>query len=307
MGVEVFRAGIWKPRTHPNSFEGVGEKGLKWLQTVKRDFGMKTAVEVANSAHVEAALNAGIDVLWLGARTTTNPFVVQEIADALKGANIPILVKNPVIPDLELWLGAIERLQNADIQNITAVHRGFGTGGSHYRNNPQWHIPIELKRRLPNIPLICDPSHIAGKKELVGIVAQQAISLNYNGLMVEVHCNPAQAASDAEQQITPAELKILLKNLVFSEENSQNEILSIFRQKIDDLDSSLIEILSQRMNIAQKIGEYKRENAISVLQSSRYDEVLQKCINQAVAKNINPDFLKKIMEIIHEESIKQQL
>jgi chorismate mutase len=307
MNVDYFRVGLWKPRTRPNTFEGVGEKGLKWLQKVQRTFGMKIVVEAANTQHVEAALNAGIDALWIGARTTTNPFAVQQIADALRGVNLPVLVKNPVSPDVELWLGAIERLQNAGIQQIMAVHRGFGGGDAAYRNSPQWHVPIELRRRLPNIPLLCDPSHIAGKKELVSVVAQQAIDLNYSGLMLEVHCNPQQAKSDAEQQITPAELRILLKNLVFCTENPHTENLSALRRQIDDLDRNLVEILAQRLKTAQQIGDYKRKNNISILQSLRYNEVLQNVINQAISKNLNPDFIKKIMEIIHEEAIKRQL
>ena len=305
--VSVFRAGVWKPRTKPGNFEGAGTKSLVWLKRVQQEFGMKTAVEVANPQHVALALNAGVDVLWIGARTTTNPFAVQEIADALQGCDVPILVKNPVTPDVGLWLGAVERLQNAGIQHITAVHRGFDTGDAIYRNNPQWHVPIEFRRRVPEILMLCDPSHIAGQKSLVAKVAQQAMQLNFNGLMIEVHCCPSKALSDANQQITPKELAKLLKNLVVNQTNSQTEVLTQLRQRIDDLDVSLIEIIAQRMKIVQEIGHYKKQNSISVLQSNRYDEVLQQCINQAINKKLNTDFIKKIFEIIHEEAIKTQL
>ena len=305
MGVSVFRAGVWKPRTKPSDFQGAGEESLAWLKRVQQELGMKTAVEVANPQHIALALNAGVDILWLGARTTTNPFAVQEIADALQGCDVPILVKNPVTPDVELWLGAVERLQNAGIEQITAVHRGFGSD-TFYRNNPQWHVPIEFRRRMPEIPMLCDPSHIAGEKSLVAKVAQQAMQLNYSGLMLEVHCCPSEALSDANQQITPKELAELLQNLVINDTNSKTEILTQLRRRIDDLDSSLIEILAQRMKISQEIGDYKKKNSIAVLQSNRYNEILQQCINQAISKNLNSDFIKKIFEIIHEESIKTQ-
>ena len=304
--VSVFRAGVWKPRTKPGNFEGAGTKSLAWLKRVQNEFGMKTAVEVANPQHIALALNAGVDMLWLGARTTTNPFAVQEIADALQGCDVPILVKNPVTPDVGLWSGAVERLQNAGIKQITAVHRGFGVGDAIYRNNPQWHVPIEFRRRMPDIPMLCDPSHIAGEKSLVAKVAQQAMQLNFSGLMVEVHHCPSEALSDANQQITPKELAELLQNLVVNQTNSETEILAQLRGRIDDLDASLIEILSQRMKISQEIGDYKKKNSIAVLQSNRYNEILQQCINQAISKNLNSDFIKKIYEIIHEESIKTQ-
>ena len=306
LGVGVFRAGVWKPRTKPSGFQGAGEKSLAWLKIVQQKFGMKTAVEVANTQHVALALNAGIDILWLGARTVTNPFAVQEIADALQGCDVPILVKNPVTPDVELWLGAVERLQNAGIQHIMAVHRGFGVGDALYRNTPQWHVPIEFRRRMPDITMLCDPSHIAGQKTLVAKVAQQAMQLSFSGLMLEVHCCPSEALSDANQQITPKELAELLQNLVINQTDSKTEILTQLRQRIDDLDSSLIEIISQRMKISQEIGDYKKKNSIAVLQSNRYNEILQQCINQAISKNLNSDFIKKIFEIIHEESIKTQ-
>ena len=306
MGVSIFRAGVWKPRTKPSDFQGAGKESLQWLKLVQQEFGMKTSVEVANTHHVTLALNAGVDIFWLGARTTTNPFAVQEIADALKGCDVPILVKNPVTPDVELWLGAVERLQNAGIQQIMAVHRGFGAGDAYYRNNPQWHVPIEFRRRMPDIPMLCDPSHIAGEKSLVTKVAEQAMQLNYSGLMLEVHCCPSEALSDANQQITPKELSELLQNLVVNQTNSKTEILTQLRRRIDDLDSSLIEIIAQRMKISQEIGDYKKKNHIAVLQSNRYNEILQQCINQAISKNISTDFIKKIYEIIHEESIKMQ-
>jgi len=306
IGVAIFRAGVWKPRTKPSDFQGAGIESLEWLKCVQREFGMKTAVEVANAQHVTLALNAGVDILWLGARTTTNPFAVQEIAEALQGCNVPVLVKNPVTPDVELWLGAVERLQNAGIEQIMAVHRGFGVGDVFYRNNPQWHVPIEFHRLMPNIPILCDPSHIAGEKSLVSKVAQQAMQLNFNGLMVEVHCCPSKALSDANQQITPKELTKLLQNLIINQTDSETEILTQLRRRIDDLDSYLIEILAQRMNISKEIGDYKKKNSISILQRNRYDEILQQCINKAISKRLNPDFIKKIFEVIHEESIKTQ-
>jgi len=306
LGVSVFRAGVWKPRTNPREFQGAGIEGLKWLRRVQQEFGMKTAVETANSQHVTLALEHGVDILWLGARTTTNPFAVQEIADALQGCDVPVLVKNPVTPDVELWLGAVERLQKAGIRQITAVHRGFGTGDTFYRNNPQWHVPIEFCRRMPEIPVLCDPSHIAGEKSLVAKVAQQAMQLNFSGLMVEVHCCPSKALSDAKQQITPKELEKLLKNLIITQPDYKTDILNQLRSRIDDLDFSLIEILAQRMKISQEIGDYKRKNSIAVLQSKRYDEVLQQSVKQAISKNLDADFIKKIFELIHEESIKTQ-
>ena len=306
LGVSIFRAGVWKARTKPSNFQGAGEESLEWLKRVQQEFQMKIAVEVATTQHVTLALNAGIDILWLGARTTTNPFAVQEIADALQGCDVQILVKNPVTPDAALWLGAVERLQNAGIKQIMAVHRGFGVGDAFYRNNPQWHVPIEFRRRMPDIPMLCDPSHIAGEKSLVTKVAQQAMQLNFDGLMLEVHCCPSEALSDANQQITPKELDVLLQNLVVNKTDSKTEILTQLRRRIDDLDSSLIEIISQRMKISQEIGDYKKKNSIAVLQSNRYDEILQQCINQAISKNLNPDFIKKIFETIHEESIKTQ-
>jgi chorismate mutase len=304
--IDVFRCGIWKPRTKPNTFEGVGKIGLKWLNQVQKDLGLKVAVEVANSAHVEIALQAGIDALWLGARSVTSPFVVQEICDALQGVDIPILVKNPITPDIELWTGAIERLQKGGIQHITAVHRGFGAGGAIYRNNPQWHIPIELHRRFPDMRMLCDASHIAGASHLVEKVALQAMQLNFSGLMIETHCKPDEALSDTNQQITPAALKTILQKIVVCQKDANNEQLSIFRSRIDDLDNSLLEILSQRMRLAQEIGLYKRENNISVLQENRYEEVLQSFINRAKIKNLDTDFVKKIVETIHGESIKNQ-
>jgi chorismate mutase len=305
--IDVFRAGIWKPRTKPSSFEGVGETGLKWLNRVQTDFGLKVAVEVANSSHVESALKANIDVLWIGARTITSPFAVQEVCNALKGVDLPVMVKNPIIPDIELWVGAIERLQKVGIKQIIAIHRGFGGGSDTvYRNNPQWHIPIELHRRFPNLKMLCDSSHIAGDSNLVGKVSFQAMQLGFNGLMIEVHCNPQQALSDANQQITPNEFKNILDKITVSTMDSKTEILSMYRNRIDDLDDALIEILAQRMQLSKDIGVYKRENNISVLQKKRYEEILQRSIDKAKAKCLNTKFIKKIIETIHEESIENQ-
>jgi chorismate mutase len=310
MGINIFRAGIWKPRTRPNSFEGVGSKGLDWLKTVKKETGMLIATEVANFKHVYDALKAGIDILWIGARTTANPFAVQEIADVLKGLDIPILVKNPVNPDVDLWIGAIERFQNAGLTNIGAIHRGFsGFEKSIFRNTPQWQIPIELKRRIPDIPLICDPSHIAGNRELIQSLSQKAIDLNFDGLMIETHPNPDKAWSDAKQQITPDTLNMILKNLVIREEKPKGislEAIEDLRFKIDECDDKLMNILEKRMNLIKAIGLYKKENNMTILQPGRWDEVLGKSIEKGIQKNLNEKFVSNIFKTIHQESINKQ-
>lgn len=307
-GVKIFRAGIWKPRTKPGLFEGVGEEGLRWLKRVKQETGMFTATEVATQRHVFEALKYGVDMLWIGARTTVNPFAVQEVAEALRGTDIPVLVKNPVNPDLDLWIGAFERLQAVGINRIGAIHRGFSTYDKKiYRNIPQWHIPIELRRRIPNLPIICDPSHIGGKRELIAPLSQQAMDLNFDGLMIESHCNPDKAMSDSAQQITPDVLTYIIEHLVIRDTNQTTESLSELRRSIDELDNELLAILAKRMRISKEIGTYKKEHNMPVLQAARYDEIFASRINQAVQMGMGDEFMKKVLEAIHEESIRQQL
>ncbi|OAV65397.1 Phospho-2-dehydro-3-deoxyheptonate aldolase [Bacteroidales bacterium Barb6XT] len=307
-GVKLFRAGIWKPRTKPGGFEGVGTVGLPWLQRVQRETGMYVAIEVATKDHVTEALKAGIDVLWIGARTTVNPFAVQEIADALQGTDIPVLIKNPVNPDLELWIGAIERLYGAGLRRIGVIHRGFSSYDKKmYRNLPLWHIPIELRRRMPNLPIFCDPSHIGGKRELVAPLSQQAMDLSFNGLIIESHCNPDSAWSDAFQQITPEVLDYVLNLLVIRDANQTTENLTELRRQIDNIDEQLLEILSKRMRISREIGVYKKEHNMPVLQSPRYSEILDKRSRMGTSMDLNTDFVKKILEEIHEESVRQQV
>jgi chorismate mutase len=309
-GIKVFRAGIWKPRTRPNAFEGVGKKGLPWLKRVKDEFGMLTATEVANVGHVLEALKFGVDILWLGARTTANPFAVQEIADALNGINIPIMVKNPVNPDVELWIGAFERLNNAGITKLAAIHRGFSSyGKSIYRNHPQWQIPIELRRRVPDLPIITDPSHICGNRELLFDISQKALDMSFDGIIVETHVDPDQAWSDASQQITPAVLKEMISKLVLRKPNIENGMmptLAELRHEIDQYDDKLMEILDKRMGVSRKIGEYKKLNNFTILQSSRWDELLRKRIAEAEEKGMSEEFITKIYQAIHQESINHQ-
>ena len=307
-GIKIFRAGIWKPRTKPGGFEGVGSGGLKWLKKVKQETGMYVITEVATKHHVEDALKYDIDMLWIGARTTVNPFAVQEIADSLKGVDIPVLIKNPVSPDLDLWIGAIERVYHAGLHRIAAVHRGFSSYDNKiYRNLPQWHIPIELKRRFPTMPLFCDPSHIGGKKELVAPLSQQAMDLNYDGLIIESHCNPDAAWSDKEQQIIPDVLAFLLDQLVIRDTHQTTESLTELRRQIDEIDNDLLAILAKRIRISKEIGQYKKEHDMPVLQTQRYDAVLTKHINAAMNLGINTDFLKNIFASIHEESVRLQV
>lgn len=307
-GVRIFRAGIWKPRTKPGGFEGVGSVGLTWLQEVKKETGMLVATEVANKQHVEEALNAGVDVLWIGARTSANPFAMQEIADSLVGADVPVLVKNPVNPDLELWIGAMQRIYNAGIRQIGAIHRGFSAYGKHlYRNMPQWHIPIELRRRMPELTLICDPSHIGGKRELVAPLSQQAMDMGFDGLIVESHCDPDSAWSDKSQQVTPEVLNFMLNMLVVRDTTQTTESLTLLRQQIDQIDNDLLEALSKRMRISREIGQYKKEHSMPVVQTGRYDDILNSRAAAAEELGMNGDFMKTVYQAIHEESVRQQI
>lgn len=307
-GMKVFRAGIWKPRTKPGGFEGVGEAGLAWLKRVQKELGMLVTTEVATAKHVELCLEAGLDMLWIGARTSANPFAMQEIADALQGANIPVLVKNPVNPDLELWIGALERVNNAGIKRLGVIHRGFSSYDKKiYRNLPMWHIPIELRRRIPNLPIICDPSHIGGRRELVAPLCQQAMDLGFDGLIVESHCNPDCAWSDASQQVTPDILDFILDKLVIRDTTGTTESLDALRRQIDECDNSLLELLSRRMRISREIGMYKKEHNMTVVQTGRYNEILDKRGAQGVLCGMDSIFIKTIFEAIHEESVRQQV
>ena len=307
-GVKIFRAGIWKPRTKPGGFEGVGVEGLEWLKRVKAETGMYTATEVATKQHVEAALAAGVDILWIGARTTVNPFAVQEIADALVGVDIPVLIKNPVNPDLDLWIGAIERIYGAGIRRIGAIHRGFSSYDKKiYRNLPLWNIPIELHRRMPNLPIVCDPSHIGGKRELIAPLCQQAMDMSFDGLMIESHCTPDKAWSDASQQVTPDVLKYILNMLVIRETNQTTENLVHLRGQIDEIDMSLLELLAKRMRISREIGVYKKEHDMPILQSPRYSEILERRASAATSMELNVEFVQQIMKEIHEESVRLQM
>lgn len=307
-GVRIFRAGIWKPRTKPGGFEGVGSVGLTWLQEVKKETGMLVATEVANKQHVEEALNAGVDVLWIGARTSANPFAMQEIADSLVGADVPVLVKNPVNPDLELWIGAMQRIYNAGIRQIGAIHRGFSAYGKHlYRNMPQWHIPIELRRRMPELTLICDPSHIGGKRELVAPLSQQAMDMGFDGLIVESHCDPDSAWSDKSQQVTPEVLNFIINMLIVRDTTQTTESLTLLRQQIDQIDNDLLEALSKRMRISREIGQYKKEHSMPVVQTGRYDDILNSRAAAAEELGMNGDFMKTVYQAIHEESVRQQI
>ena len=307
-GCHIFRAGVWKPRTKPGGFEGNGEAALPWLKRVKEETGMLTSTEVATPEHVELALKYDIDILWVGARTSANPFAMQAIADSLQGVDIPVLVKNPVNPDLELWIGAMERINQAGVKRIAAIHRGFSSYDKKiYRNLPQWHIPIELRRRLPNLPIFCDPSHIGGKRELVAPLCQQAMDLNFDGLIVESHCNPDCAWSDASQQVTPDVLDYILNLLVIRTETQTTESLSQLRKQIDECDDNIIQELAKRMRVAREIGTYKKEHGITVLQAGRYNEILEKRGAQGEQCGMSADFMKLIFEAIHEESVRQQI
>jgi chorismate mutase len=309
--VSILRGGIWKPRTRPNSFEGVGTEGLKWLKQAGNEVGLPVATEVANAEHVEACLKNNIDILWIGARTTVNPFSVQEIADALKGVDVPVMVKNPITPDINLWLGALERINAVGIDKLAAIHRGFSSfDKSSYRNAPMWEIPIELKLMCPEIPLFCDPSHIAGDKELIPYVSQKALDLDMEGLMIESHINPTEAKSDAQQQLTPTELEQLINQLIIREKNAGSEDfidkLEQLRAVIDELDEELINKFSSRMAIIEKIGEYKSQNNVTILQLERWEKILANRTFLAEKVGLSDDFIKKMLEIIHQESIRIQ-
>lgn len=307
-GCHIFRAGVWKPRTKPGGFEGNGEAALPWLKRVKEETGMLTSTEVATPEHVELALKYDIDILWVGARTSANPFAMQAIADSLQGVDIPVLVKNPVNPDLELWIGAMERINQAGVKRIAAIHRGFSSYDKKiYRNLPMWQIPIELRRRIPELPIFCDPSHIGGRRELIAPLCQQAMDLGFDGLIIECHCDPDKAWSDAKQQITPDILDYILGLLVIRDQSVTTEGISALRKQIDDLDNQLMELLSKRMRVCREIGHYKKEHNMTVLQTSRYNEILNKRGAQGSQCGMDPNFIKTIFEAVHEESVRQQI
>lgn len=313
-GVKAFRAGVWKPRTKPGSFEGVGEEALAWLAEVKELTGMLTATEVGSRRHVEAALAAGVDILWIGARTTVNPFAVQEIADAFaelpaeRRDSLRVLVKNPVNPDLELWIGAIERLARAGVRRLGAIHRGFSSYGENvYRNAPQWRLPFEFRRRLPGVTLLCDPSHIAGRSELVAPLARRAMAMDFDGLIIEAHCRPAEALSDAAQQLTVDELSQLVATLTVPDVNvPTDDALEALRRRIDGLDDALLELLSKRMAVAREIGRVKQGRNMGVVQPMRYNELLRRRLEEADSLGLDADFVKTLLQTVHEESVRQQ-
>ncbi|SMO79949.1 chorismate mutase [Solitalea koreensis] len=309
--VSVYRAGVWKPRTRPGEFEGHGTIALEWLKKVKAETGMPVTCEVATAKHVEEALEAGVDMLWVGARTTVNPFSVQEIADALKGVDIPMLVKNPVNPDLSLWIGGIERLYNAGIRKIAAIHRGFSSfEKSAFRNEPMWEMAIALKTQHPELPIIVDPSHICGNRELISYISQKAMDLDMQGLMIESHINPAAAWTDAKQQVTPEALSKLIGNLTLRKAESENiefvSKLEQLRQNIDKLDDLIIQKMAERMQIVEKIGEYKRDNDVTILQVNRWEEIIAKRTAFAQALNLSENFTHRLLDLIHSESIRRQ-
>lgn len=307
-GCHMFRAGVWKPRTKPGGFEGNGEKALPWMKQVKEDTGMLVATEVATPEHVELALKYGIDVLWIGARTSANPFAMQLLADSLKGVDVPVLVKNPVNPDLELWIGALERINGAGIKRLAAIHRGFSSYEKKlYRNAPMWQIPIELHRRIPSLPIFCDPSHIGGRRDLIAPLCQQALDLGMDGLIVESHCSPDDAWSDASQQVTPDILDYILSMLVIRDKVELSDSLASLRKNIDEVDNDIIDLLAKRMRISRQIGEYKKEKGMTIVQPKRYTEILDKRGAQGSLLGIAPDCVKNIFEHIHEESVRQQM
>ncbi len=309
--VKIYRAGIWKPRTRPGSFDGAGTIALKWLQKVKEQTSLLTTVEVATPQHIEDCLKHNVDILWIGARTTSNPFSVQELANALKGVNIPVMIKNPINPDLQLWSGAIERIANTGIKTIAAIHRGFYPfEKTNFRNIPKWEVPIELKTRFPDIPIICDPSHISGKTKYVAEISQKAMDMNMDGLMIETHCCPEQAKSDIQQQLTPEQLKHLIENLSIRNSSSNNigfiNILEQYRNQIDSLDMQMLELLSQRMDIVEEIGEYKKENNVTILQLRRWENILRTRIEHGNNLNLPQEFIKKLLQLVHKASIQKQ-
>jgi len=309
--VNVFRSGIWKPRTRPGNFEGVGEQGLQWLQQVKKETGLLTTVEVANPEHVKLAIQYDIDILWIGARTTSNPFSVQELADSLKGYDKPVMVKNPINPDIQLWLGALERFQKAGIHNLAAIHRGFYPfEATTLRNIPKWEIPIELKSMCHSLPIICDPSHISGNREFIPEIAQKAMDLNMNGLMIETHINPSAALSDMNQQLTPKQLNDLLNKLIFRSISVKNNdflsVLESLRDKIDSIDQQMLELLSQRMDVVGEIGKYKSKNEVTILQLRRWEKIINTRLKQGKKLGLSEEFIKKLLQLVHKESIQKQ-
>lgn len=309
--VHALRAGIWKPRTRPGQYEGAGEEGLKWLIRAKQETGLPVATEVANAAHVEACLKAGVDILWVGARTTVNPFSVQEVADALKGVDVPVLVKNPINPDVELWLGALERINKAGVTKLAAIHRGFSSfEKGPFRNAPMWDLAIELKTRVPDLDMICDPSHIAGNRDLISLISQKALDLDMAGLMIESHINPDAAWSDAKQQVTPARLAKIIDELVVRTQTIDNkafkDTLSILRDQIDHLDDEIMQKLANRMKISEKIGQYKKENNVTILQVNRWEEIVQTRIALCKAMGLSEEFTTELLKLIHHESIQIQ-
>lgn len=310
-GVDIFRSGIWKPRTRPGSFEGIGKEGIEWLKIAKENLGVPTTVEVANKAHVEEALEGGVDILWIGARTTVNPFSVQEVCDALKGVDIPVMVKNPINPDLQLWLGAIERLNAVGITKIAAIHRGFSNRYvTKFRNAPEWSLPLRLKEMVPGISIICDPSHICGNRTCIADISQKALNYGLDGLMIETHHDPDNAWSDAKQQITPETYSELMKNLIVRQSLEAipelKQDLSKLREKVDQMDKHLIEILAERFGYIQQIGQYKRDNNLTVFQGDRWKEVTESRINMATEKGLSEEFMNEMLMAIHDESIKKQ-
>ena len=310
-GIHVFRAGIWKPRTHPGSFEGVGAPGLKWLQKVKNEYGMKVCTEVANEKHVYECLKYGIDMVWIGARTTANPFLVQEIADALRDTDIPVLVKNPVNPDIDLWIGALERLNRAGIKKLGVIHRGFSTFQKiQYRNLPGWQIAIDLRTRYPNLPFFADPSHMGGSRQCLKELSQRAMDLGFDGLMIESHCDPSCALSDAKQQLVPADLKSLLESLTvrqkISNDKEYNEGIEQLRSRIDVIDENLLLTLASRMEISRKIGEFKKEHNIAIVQANRWDSILSSMIEKGKDYCLSEDFITAFFTAIHEASVAEQ-
>jgi chorismate mutase len=307
-GCHNFRAGVWKPRTKPGGFEGHGEPALKWLKQVKEETGMLITTEVATPEHVELCLKYGVDILWIGARTSANPFAMQALADSLKGVSVPVFVKNPVNPDLELWIGALERINQAGIKQLGAIHRGFSSYDKKiYRNLPMWQIPIELRRRIPELPIICDPSHIGGRRELIAPLCQQAMDLGFDGLIVESHCDPDRAWSDAKQQVTPDVLDYILSLLIIRDEKMTTEGITQLRHQIDELDNELMNLLAKRMRVCREIGQYKKEHNMTVLQPMRYNEILDKRGAQGSLCGMDGDFVKHVFEAVHEESVRQQM
>jgi chorismate mutase len=308
--VKVFRAGLWKPRTRPSAFEGVGEVGLQWLKDVQQETGLLTAVEVARPEHVEACLKNNVDILWLGARTVVNPFSVQELSEVLKGVDIPVMVKNPLNPDITLWLGALERLNQAGIKKLAAIHRGFYYyRHALYRNQPMWEVPIELQRQVPDLPVICDPSHISGRRDLLLQVSQKALDLEMAGLMIESHSDPDHALTDANQQITPSELETLLGSLIVRQTKGNKEFetkLEMLRREIDKMDAELLDILSRRMQIVDEIGQYKKENNITILQIRRWSDIIFDRLNLGSRIGLDREFLLQMLQLVHEESIRRQ-